>query len=118
MLIQSGSNQRATFIRSIIVVNGYLIFLKSLTEYQRRAEIGRFVFTERWDGSSLEEDLLKDRAIATFSESLGVGPHSWEFDLKHYAEEPDLIGAPVFRGTNAQPPSRFAINIWIATLAS
>ena len=33
------------------------MFLKSLSEYQQRAEIGRLAFSERW-GSSLQEDIL------------------------------------------------------------
>src|SRR5215469_3860553 len=78
-------------------MNGYLMFLKSLSEYQQRAEIGNLAFSKNRGPSSLQEDLLKDQAVLTFSESLGVAPRSWEFDLKHYAEEPDVIGAPVFR---------------------
>jgi hypothetical protein len=34
------------------------MFLKSLSEYQQRAEIERSPFSERWAGSSLEEDIL------------------------------------------------------------
>src|SRR6516162_5286486 len=78
-------------------MNGYLMFLNSLSRYQQRAEIARLAFRERWGGSSLEEDILKNRAVSAFSKTLGVDPRSWEFDLKHYAEEPDLFGAPVFR---------------------
>jgi hypothetical protein len=88
-------------------MNGYLIFLRSLSEYQQRAEIGRLAFTERWNGSSLQEDLLKLQAVATVSETLGVNPPSWEFDLKHYAEEPDLIGTPVFRTDQCTAPFSF-----------
>jgi hypothetical protein len=55
-------------------MNGYLTFLKILSEYQQRAEIRRLAFTERWVGSSLEEDLLKDPAVFAYSESLGVNP--------------------------------------------
>jgi hypothetical protein len=73
------------------------MFLNSLSRYQQRAEIARLAFRERWGGSSLEEDILKNRAVSAFSKTLGVDPRSWEFDLKHYAEEPDLFGAPVFR---------------------
>jgi hypothetical protein len=77
-------------------MNGYLRFLKSLSQYQQRAEIGRLAFAKRWGGSFLQEDLLQDAAIITYSNSLGVKPASWEFDLDQYVEEPDLIGAPVF----------------------
>ena len=87
------------------------MFLNSLSEYQQRAEIGRLAFSERWAGSSLEVDLLKDLAVFTFSETLGVDSRFWKFDLKHYAEEPDLFGTPVFRATNARPRSPFATNI-------
>jgi hypothetical protein len=83
------------------------MFLRSLSEYQQRAEIGRLAFTERWAGSSLEEDLLKVQAVATFSETLGVHPPSCKFDLKHYAEEPDLIGTPVFRTDQCTAPFSF-----------
>jgi hypothetical protein len=78
------------------MMNGYLRFLKGLSQYQQRAEIGRLAFTERWDGSYLKEDLLQHPAMITYSKSLGVNPALWEFELHHYAEEPDLIGAPVF----------------------
>ena len=72
-------------------MNGYLTFLKGLSQYQQRAQIAHLVFRERSGGSSMEEDILKVPAVSSFSESLGVGTASWEFDLKHYAEEPDLI---------------------------
>jgi hypothetical protein len=88
-------------------MNGYLRFLKSLSQYQQRAEIGRLAFTERWGGSSLQEDLLKDPAMITYSKSLGVNPALWEFDLRHYAEEPDLIGAPVFCADQSRAPFTF-----------
>jgi hypothetical protein len=55
----------------------------------------------------MKEDILKVQPVSTFSESLGVGACSWEFDLKHYAEEPDLIGAPVFRGDQCTAPFSF-----------
>jgi hypothetical protein len=55
----------------------------------------------------MEEDILKVQPVSTFSESLGVGPCSWEFDLKHYAEEPDLIGVPVFGGDQCTAPLSF-----------
>ena len=58
------------------------MFLKSLSEYQQRAEIGRLAFSERWAGSSLEVDILKDLAVFTFSETLGVDSRFWQFDLK------------------------------------
>ena len=73
------------------------MFLQSLSEYQLRAEIGRLAFTERWGGSTLEEDILKNQAVCAFSETLGVDPRSWKFDLKHYAEEAELFGPPMFR---------------------
>ena len=92
-------------------MNGYLRFFKSLSQYQQRAEIGRLAFTERWGGSSLQEDLLQDRAMITYSKSLGVNPALWEFDLRHYAEEPDLIGAPVFCEDHVGPRLPFATNI-------
>jgi hypothetical protein len=78
-------------------MNGYFMFLKSLSEYQQRAEIGRLAFSERCGGSSLQEDILKDQVVVTFSETLGINPRFWEFQLRHYAEEPDVIGTPVFR---------------------
>jgi hypothetical protein len=77
------------------------VFLKSLGEYQQRAEIGRLAFRERWSGSSLEEDILKDQAVVTFSETLGINPHLWKFQLRHYAEEPEVIGALCFAPANA-----------------
>jgi hypothetical protein len=77
-------------------MNGYLNFLKSLSEYQQRAEIGHLVFTERLGGSSLEEDLMKMPAVVAFSKTLGVDPNCWTLELKHYAEEADSIGIPVF----------------------
>jgi hypothetical protein len=83
------------------------MFLQSLSGYQQRAEIGRLAFTERWGGSTLEEDLLKDQAVSAFSKTLGVNPPSWKFDLKHFAEEPDLIGIPVFRGDQCTAPFSF-----------
>jgi hypothetical protein len=88
-------------------MNGYLEFLKNLSQYQQRAEIGRLAFTERWCGSSLEEDLLQTPAMITYSKSLGVNPALWEFDLRHCAEEPDLIGAPVFCEDEARAPFTF-----------
>jgi hypothetical protein len=83
------------------------MFLKSLSEHQQRAEIGRLAFTDRWGGYSLEEDLLKGRAISAFSKTLGVDPVSWKFDLKHFAEEPDLIGIPMFRSERCTAPFSF-----------
>jgi hypothetical protein len=44
-----------------------------------------------------QEDILKVQEVVTFSETLGVNPRFWEFQLRHYAEEPDVIAAPVFR---------------------
>jgi hypothetical protein len=55
----------------------------------------------------LEEDLLKDPAVFACSETLGVDPCFWEFDLQHYAEEPSLIGVPVFRGDQCRAPFTF-----------
>src|ERR1700730_13548691 len=80
------------------------MFLSSLSEYQQRAEIGRLAFGERWSVSSLEQDILKDQAVVTFSETLGINPRSWEFQLRHYAEEPDVIGTPVFRADQCLAP--------------
>jgi hypothetical protein len=91
----------------IIGMNGYLVFLKSLSEYQQRAEIGRLAFSDRRAGSSLEADVLKDLAVFTFSETLGVDCRFWKFDLKHYAEEPDVIGAPLFRADQCLAPFSF-----------
>lgn len=92
-------------------MDGYLTFLKSLSEYQQRAEIGHLAFTERWDGSwegsSLEEDLLQDPAVAAFSETLGIDSSFWTLNLKHYAEEPDVIGSPVFDGDQCRAPFTF-----------
>jgi hypothetical protein len=83
------------------------MFLKSLSEYQQRAGIGRLAFSERWSGSSLEEDILKDNAVVTFSETLGINPRFWEFQLRHYAEEPEVIGAPAFRADQCLAPFSF-----------
>ena len=83
------------------------MFLNSLSEYQQRAEIGRLAFSERWSGSSLQEDILKDQAVVTFSETLGIDPRFWEFQLRHYAEEPEVIGAPVFRADQCLAPFSF-----------
>src|SRR6516162_2006694 len=88
-------------------MNGYLTFLKGLSQYQQRAAIAYLVFMERWGGSSMEEDILKVQPVSAFSESLGVGACSWKFDLKHYAEEPDLIGVPVFGGDQCIAPFSF-----------
>jgi hypothetical protein len=54
-------------------MNGYLAFLKGLSEYQQRAQIAHLVFRERWGGFSMEEDILKVQPVSTFTESLGVG---------------------------------------------
>jgi hypothetical protein len=89
------------------VMNGYLRFLKGLRKYQQRAEIGRLAFSERWAGSSLEEDILQGQAVSSFSETLGVNPRFWKIDLKHYAEEPDSFGAPAFRGDQCTAPFSF-----------
>ena len=51
-------------------MNGYLTFLKRLSEYQQRAEIGALAFTERSGDSSLEEELLKVPVVVAFSETL------------------------------------------------
>jgi hypothetical protein len=88
-------------------MNGYLTFLKSLSEYQQRAAIGRLAFRERWWDSSLEEDILKEQAVFAFSETIGINQYSWKFDLKHYAEEPDVIGVPVFRSDQCICPFSF-----------
>jgi hypothetical protein len=98
VVVRAARVQRPTTpsIPGVLDMNGYLMFLKSLSEYQQRAEIARLAFTERCRGSSLEEDILKTQAVRTVSEALGVNPCKWNFDLKHYAEEPDLFGPPVF----------------------
>ena len=88
-------------------MNGYLRFLKGLSQYQQRAEIGRLAFTERRGGSSLQEDLLQVPAMIAYSQSLEVKPALWEFDLRHYAEEPDVIGPPVFCEGEARAPFTF-----------
>src|SRR5215470_9778718 len=88
------------------VPNGYLGFLKSLSQYQQRAELGRLAFAELWGTSSLGEDLLQVPAVIAYSKSLGIDPALWEFDL-HYAEEPDLIGAPVFCEDQCRAPFTF-----------
>jgi hypothetical protein len=54
-------------------MNGYLTFLKGLSEYQQRAQIAHLVFRERWGGFSMEEDILNVQPVSTFTESLGVG---------------------------------------------
>ena len=88
-------------------MNKYLTFLKGLSEYQQRAHIAQLVFRERPGGSSLEEDLLKVPPVSSFRESVGIAAGSLEFDLKHYAEEPDLIGPPVFRRDECTAPFSF-----------
>jgi hypothetical protein len=54
----------------------------------------------------LEEDLLKIPAVAAFSETLGVDSSFWTLELKHYADEPDVIGAPVFDANRCRAPFR------------
>jgi hypothetical protein len=83
------------------------MYLKSLSVYQQRAEIGRLAFSRICTSSSLEENLLKDQAVSAFSKTLGVNPSSWKCDLKHSAEEPDLIGIPVFRSEQCTAPFSF-----------
>ncbi len=87
-------------------MNGYLTFLKSLSEAQQRAEIGHLMFTERRGGSSLEEDLLKMPAVVARSEMLGVGPSWWVLGLTHYAQEVDVIATPVFDEGQCRAPFR------------
>jgi hypothetical protein len=87
--------------RSTIHMTGYLMFLKNLSEYQQRAEIGRLAFSERWSGSSLEEDILKDQAVVTFSETLGINPRLWKFQLRHMQRSPRSLGLLYFAPTNA-----------------
>ena len=77
------------------------MFLNSLSENQQRAEIGRLAFSERWSGSSLEEDILKDQAVVSFSETLGIVPRFWEFQLRHYERSPTSLGLLCFALTNA-----------------
>jgi hypothetical protein len=72
-------------------MTGYIKFLKSLSEYQQRAEIGRLAFSERWSGFSLEEDILKDQAVVTFSETLGINARFWEFHHAIYAKEVESL---------------------------
>ena len=88
-------------------MNGYLTFLRSLTPYQQRAEIGRLAFIGGVFNCAVEEDILKDQTVVAFSEMLGVDPRFWEFDLKHYAEEPDLFRAPMFRDDQCAAPFSF-----------
>jgi hypothetical protein len=76
-------------------MNGYLTFLKKLSPYQQRFELGHLAFTERWN-SSLEKDLLKMPAAVAFSQSLGIDASLWKSELRHYAEDPDVIEMPVF----------------------
>jgi hypothetical protein len=88
--------------------DGYLTFLKSLTEYQQRAEIAHLAFNSGClCGSALEEEILKEQAVSAFSEKLGVNPGSWKLDLKHYAEEPELFEPPVFQGEQCVTPFWF-----------
>jgi hypothetical protein len=54
---------------------------------------------------------LKDQAVIAFGEMLEVDPRSWEFNLKHYAEESDLFGAPVFRDGQCAVRSLFVTYI-------
>jgi hypothetical protein len=88
-------------------MNGYLNFLKSLSVYQQRAEIGRLVFIERGEPSSLGQEVLKDPAVSAFIKTLGIHPGFWKFDLTHYAEEPDLIGTPIFCDDQCRAPFSF-----------
>jgi hypothetical protein len=87
-------------------MNGYLTFLQNLSEYQQKAEIAHTafrIFDNIWDdSSSLEEDLLK--MLAVFSETLEVDFSSWKLELRHYAEEPDVIGTPVFDADQCKAP--------------
>jgi hypothetical protein len=50
---------------------------------------------------------LKDQAVVAFSETLGINPRFWKFQLRHYAEEPEVIGAPVFRADQCLAPFSF-----------
>jgi hypothetical protein len=107
------------FLMAVIEVkqmNGYLTFLKNLSEYQQRAEIGHLAFTERWSGSSLEEDLLQYPAVAAFSETLGGDPSLWTLELKHYAEEAELIGTPVFRADQCRAPFSLRYSLALRSL--
>src|SRR5271166_3602427 len=91
-------------------MDGYLKFLKSLSEYQQRSEIGHLVFIKGCCGAGpdLGADLLRAPAVAAFSETtLGIDSRFWALDLKHYAEEPDVIGAPVFDGDQCRAPFTF-----------
>jgi hypothetical protein len=97
-----------------IRMNGYLTFLKSLSQSQQRALIGRSLFIAGWMGT-LEEDLLKAPAVAAFSKSLGVDPRVWQPEPHHYAEELDLIGTPVFGTSQCRAPFNFR---YVAALRS
>ena len=66
-------------------MNGYLTFLRNLTEYQQKAEIGRIAFIGGVFNCAVEEDILKDQTVIAFSEMLEVDPRSWEFDLAPFS---------------------------------
>jgi hypothetical protein len=77
-------------------MNGYLTFLKSLTQYQQRAEIARLVFDPSPYASHPEDELLKSEAESEFGLIAGEDPSKWRVDLKRGAEYREVVEAPVF----------------------
>ena len=89
-------------------MHGYLAFLKRLTEYQQRDEMGRLIFWMNAIGApAFEDEILKHKKVVAFSEKLGVNPASWEFDLTHYAEYPELFEAAEFHAEQCVAPFSF-----------
>jgi hypothetical protein len=97
-------------------MNGYLTFLRSLSEYQQRSEIGHLVFIKGCEGSNMEADLLQAPALAAFSETLGGDLSLWTLELKHYAEEADVIGRPVFGADQCRAPFSLRYSLALRSL--
>jgi hypothetical protein len=89
-------------------MHGYLGFIANLTEYQQRDEMGRLIFWMNAIGApAFEDEILKHKKVVAFSEKLGVNPASWEFDLTHYAEYPELFEAVEFHAEQCVAPFLF-----------
>jgi hypothetical protein len=79
-----------------IDMNGYLTFLKSLTQYQQRAEIARLVFDPSPYADHPEDEFLKSQAESEVGLIAGEDPADWMVDLHHGAEYREVVEAPVF----------------------
>jgi hypothetical protein len=95
--------------RDSFLMNGYLEFLKNLTEYQQRAEIGILAFRERWPLFSSTDPLLDERVlthhrVAAFSQKLEVDPCSWKSDIRHDIQWAEALGSPTFHGDQCITP--------------